>query len=72
VDIKVTMITDRLIGTVRSEMYKRGMKHKEMADLLGISGAYWSDILLKRRNTESAEKHFNHAMVILNIKNERG
>lgn len=52
---------------VRSELYKRKMKHSELADLLGISGAYLSDILTGRRNGPKALEHVEHIKKILSI-----
>ncbi len=52
---------------VRSELYKRGMKHGELAKLLGISGPYLSDILTGKRNGPKAQEHINHIKKILSI-----
>lgn len=52
---------------VRSELYKREMKHSELASLLGISGAYLSDIINGKRTGPKAQEHINHIKKILNI-----
>ncbi|MFO3691418.1 XRE family transcriptional regulator [Staphylococcus felis] len=42
---------------VRTELLKRNMTNKSLADMLGISGAYLSDILRGRRDaTEQKER----------------
>lgn len=52
---------------VRSELFKRKMKHGELANLLGISGPYLSDILTGKRNGPKAQEHVKHICKILNI-----
>lgn len=52
---------------VRSELYKRKMKHAELAELVGISGPYLSDILTGKRNGPKAQEHINHIKKILSI-----
>lgn len=52
---------------VRSELYKRDMKHKDLADMLDISGAYLSDILSGKRNGARAQEHVKHIKKILNL-----
>ncbi|ENH96688.1 hypothetical protein J416_09329 [Gracilibacillus halophilus YIM-C55.5] len=52
---------------VRSELYKKKMKHSELAELLGISGAYLSDILNGRRTGPKAQEHVKHIRKILSI-----
>lgn len=52
---------------VRSELYKRKMKHSELAELLGISGAYLSDIINGKRNGPKAQEHIKHIKKILSI-----
>jgi len=52
---------------VRSELYKRKMKHAELAELLGISGPYLSDILSGKRNGPKAQEHVKHIRKILGI-----
>lgn len=52
---------------VRSELFKRKMKHSELAELLGISGAYLSDIISGKRNGPKAQEHIKHIKKTLNI-----
>lgn len=52
---------------VRSELFKRKMKHSELADLLGISGPYLSDIIGGKRNGPKAQEHIKHIRKILSI-----
>lgn len=52
---------------VRSELFKRKMNHSELADLLGISGPYLSDILSGKRNGPKAQERIKHICEILNI-----
>ncbi len=52
---------------VRSELYKRKMKHSELAELLGISGPYLSDIINGKRTGPKAQEHINHIKKILSI-----
>ncbi|WP_419791624.1 helix-turn-helix domain-containing protein [Staphylococcus chromogenes] len=41
---------------VRSELLKRNMTNKELAEMLGISAAYVSDILRGRRDAHEQKK----------------
>lgn len=52
---------------VRSELFKRKMKHKELAELVGISGAYLSDIISGKRTGAKAQGHIEHIKKILDI-----
>lgn len=52
---------------VRSELFKRKMKHGELAKMLGISGPYLSDILNGKRNGPKAQEHIKHIKKILSI-----
>lgn len=52
---------------VRSELYKRKMKHGELAELLAISGPYLSDILSGKRDGPKAQEHIKHIQKILGI-----
>lgn len=52
---------------VRSELFKRKMKHGELAEMLGISGAYLSDILNGKRTGPKAQEHVKHIRKILGI-----
>lgn len=52
---------------VRSELFKRKMKQKELADLVGISNAYLSDIINGRKDGPKAQEHIEHIKKILSI-----
>lgn len=53
---------------VRNELYIRKMQHRELANLLGISAPYLSDILSGKRNGKKAQEHIKHICAILEIK----
>jgi len=52
---------------VRSELFKRKMRQKELADLVGISNAYLSDIIRGRKDGPKAQEHIKHIRKILSI-----
>lgn len=52
---------------VRSELFKRNMKQRELADLVGISNAYLSDIIRGRKDGPKAQEHIKHIRKILSI-----
>lgn len=52
---------------VRSELFKQNMKHGELAELLGISGPYLSDIVNGKRTGPKAQLHIKHIRKILKI-----
>lgn len=52
---------------VRTELLKRNITNKQLADMLGISGAYLSDILRGRRDAFEQKKSIAK---ILEIKEE--
>lgn len=52
---------------VRSELFKRKMKQKELADLVGISSVYLSDIIRGRKDGPKAQEHIKHIRKILSI-----
>lgn len=52
---------------VRSELFKRKMKHSELAELVGISGPYLSDIISGKRTGPKAQEHIKHIRKILSI-----
>lgn len=52
---------------VKSELFKRKMKQKELADLLGISNAYLSDIINGRKDGPKAQQHIELIKKILCI-----
>ncbi|WP_368900568.1 helix-turn-helix domain-containing protein [Oceanobacillus oncorhynchi] len=53
---------------VRNELYKRKMKHAELAQMLEISAPYLSDILNGKRTGPRAQEHVKHIKKILGIK----
>lgn len=60
-------MSENLSIKVRNELYKRKMKHAELAGMLGISGPYLSDILNGKRNGPKAQEHVKHIRKILSI-----
>lgn len=52
---------------VRSELHKRKIKHGELAEMVGISGPYLSDIIMGRRTGPKAQEHIKHIRKILSI-----
>lgn len=60
-------MTEELGLKVRSELFKRKMSQKELADLVGISGAYLSDIIHGRKTGPKAQGHIDHIKKILCI-----
>lgn len=52
---------------VRSELFKRKLKQKELAEMLGISTAYLSDIINGRKDGPKAQEHIKHIKKILAI-----
>lgn len=52
---------------VRSELFKRKMRQKELAEILGISNAYLSDIINGRKDGPKAQDHIKHIRKILCI-----
>lgn len=45
---------------VRSELFKRKMSQKQLADMMGISNAYLSDIIHGRKTGPKAQEHIKH------------
>jgi transcriptional regulator with XRE-family HTH domain len=58
-------MSEILGAKVRSELFKRKMKQKELAELLGISNAYLSDIINGRKDGPKAQEHIKHIQKIL-------
>ncbi|MCC2248820.1 helix-turn-helix transcriptional regulator [Virgibacillus sp. AGTR] len=56
-----------LAAKVKSEMYKQGITQKRLAELLGVSAPYVSDIINGRRTGEKAQQHVKHIKKILGI-----
>lgn len=52
---------------VRNELYKKKMKHKQLAEVMGISNAYLSDLLGGRRTGPKAQERIKQIQKILNI-----
>ncbi|SPT99096.1 Uncharacterized HTH-type transcriptional regulator [Lysinibacillus capsici] len=52
---------------VRSELFKRKMSQKELAEMVGISNAYLSDIIRGRKDGPKAQEHIKHICKILEI-----
>lgn len=52
---------------VRSELFKRKISQKELAEMLGISSPYLSDIINGRKDGPKAQEHIKHIKKILNI-----
>ena len=52
---------------VRTELLKRNMSSKQLADMLGISGAYMSDILRGRRDAFEQKKRIAKILEIKEI-----
>ncbi|WP_193063407.1 helix-turn-helix domain-containing protein [Oceanobacillus oncorhynchi] len=61
-------MSEHLSLEVRNELFKRKMNHKELAEKLGISGPYLSDILNGKRTGPKAQEHVKHIRYILDIK----
>ena len=60
-------MTQDLGAKVRSELFKRKMSQRELAEMLGISGAYLSDIIRGRKDGPKAQERIEHIRKILNI-----
>lgn len=60
-------MTEALGAKVRSELFKRKMKQKELAKMVGISNAYLSDIINGRKDGPKAQVHVEHIKKILCI-----
>lgn len=52
---------------VRTELLKRNMSSKQLADMLGISGAYMSDILRGRRDAFEQKKRIAKVLEIKEV-----
>ena len=58
---------EELGAKVRSELFKRRMTQKELAEMLGISTVYVSDIIRGRKDGPKAQEHIKHICKILCI-----
>lgn len=61
-------MSENLDLKIRNELRKRKMTLSELASLLGISGAYLSDILNGKRDGKKAMEHVETIKSILKIK----
>ncbi len=52
---------------VKSALWKQDMSQKELAELVGISSAYLSDIIRGRKDGPKAQEHIKHIRKILCI-----
>ncbi|MFJ5564792.1 helix-turn-helix domain-containing protein [Lysinibacillus xylanilyticus] len=52
---------------VKSALWKKDMSQKELAELVGISSAYLSDIIRGRKDGPKAQEHIKHIRKILSI-----
>lgn len=60
-------MNETLGAQVRSELFKRKMSQKELANMLGISDVYLSDIIRGRKDGPKAQEHIKHICKILCI-----
>lgn len=60
-------MSKELGAQVRSELHKRDMKQKELAEMVGISNAYLSDIIRGNKSGPKAQEHIKHIRKILDI-----
>ncbi|WP_117161312.1 helix-turn-helix domain-containing protein [Paraliobacillus sp. X-1268] len=60
-------MSNDLGALVRSELFKRKLKQKELAEMLGISNAYLSDIINGRKDGPKAQEHIKHILKILGV-----
>ncbi|MBO6419911.1 helix-turn-helix domain-containing protein [Enterococcus gallinarum] len=60
-------MSENLDLKIRMELRKRRMTFKELAEIVGISSAYMSDIINGKRNGDKAKEHIKTIKGILNI-----
>ncbi|EQB34881.1 MULTISPECIES: helix-turn-helix domain-containing protein [Virgibacillus] len=60
-------MSNDLAAKVKSEMYKQDITQKRLAELLGVSAPYVSDIINGRRTGKKAQQHVKHIRKILGI-----
>lgn len=58
---------EALGAQVKSALWKQDMSQKELAELVGISSAYLSDIIRGRKDGPKAQEHIKHIRKILCI-----
>lgn len=61
-------MSENLDLKIRAELRKRKMTFTELAELVGISGAYLSDILNGKRDGKKALEHIETIKTILQIR----
>lgn len=61
-------MSENLDLKIRAELRKRKMTFTELAELVGISGAYLSDILNGKRDGKKALEHIETIKNILQIR----
>ncbi|MEB7455096.1 helix-turn-helix domain-containing protein [Lysinibacillus sphaericus] len=52
---------------VKSALWKKEMSQKKLAEVVGISSAYLSDIIRGRKDGPKAQEHIKHIRKILDI-----
>jgi len=60
-------MSEDLGAQVRSELFKRKLSQKKLAEMVGISNAYLSDIIRGRKDGPKAQEHIKHIRKILGI-----
>ncbi len=61
-------MTKKLFLDVRDELYERDMTQMQLAEKVGISAPYLTDILRGRRKGPKAQQRINEIKKILEIK----
>lgn len=52
---------------VKSALWKKDMSQKQLAEMVGISSAYLSDIIRGRKDGPKAQEHIKHICKMLDI-----
>lgn len=60
-------MSQELGAKVRSELFKQKMTQKDLAEMIGISSVYLSDIINGKKTGPKAQEHIKHIRKILNI-----
>ncbi|MCR1932602.1 helix-turn-helix domain-containing protein [Enterococcus gallinarum] len=60
-------MSENLDLKIRMELRKRRMTFKQLAEIIGISNAYMSDIINGKRDGEKAKEHIKSIKKVLNI-----
>lgn len=61
-------MSENLDLQIRNELRKRKMKHYQLAEMVGITPGYLSDILNGKRDGGKAQEHIRTIKEILNIR----